>query len=143
LSRRFGVLPGFLIIFWMTPSIAWLNVTNSDTSLAIISASTRMAVLICASPPLSASKPARISSRNRVFDGVQRAVSAPRRDSSQIVSESILLAGEPDLPRMPAMSCSIADIAGFILRFALIHSIDPVWIPIELAPIGKSRKATG
>jgi len=31
----------------MTPSIARLNVTNSDTSLAIISASTRMAVLIC------------------------------------------------------------------------------------------------
>ena len=53
------------------------------------------------------------------------------------------LPGEPDLPRMPAMSCSIADIAGFILRFALIHSIDPVWIQIELAPIGKSRKATG
>jgi hypothetical protein len=47
----------------MTPSIAWLNVTNSDTSLAIISANTRMAVLICASPPLSASNPARISSR--------------------------------------------------------------------------------
>jgi hypothetical protein len=28
-----------------------LNVTNSDTSLAMISASTRMAVLICAARP--------------------------------------------------------------------------------------------
>ena len=34
-----------------------------DASLAIISASTRMAVLIRASPPLSANKPDRISSR--------------------------------------------------------------------------------
>jgi hypothetical protein len=29
-----------------------LNVINSDMSLAMISASTRMAVLICAAPPL-------------------------------------------------------------------------------------------
>jgi hypothetical protein len=36
------------------------------------------------------------------------------------------------------MSYSIADIAVFILRFALIRPVDPVWIPIELAPIGKS-----
>jgi hypothetical protein len=32
----------------MTPSIAWLNVTSSDTSLAISSARTRMALLIAA-----------------------------------------------------------------------------------------------
>jgi hypothetical protein len=31
----------------------------SDTSLAMISASTRIAVLICAAPPLSANKPDR------------------------------------------------------------------------------------
>jgi hypothetical protein len=41
----------------MTPSIAWLNVTNSATSLLIISAKILVVVLICASPPLSAIKP--------------------------------------------------------------------------------------
>jgi len=34
----------------MTPSTAWLNVSSRDTSMAIISASTHMAVLIRASP---------------------------------------------------------------------------------------------
>jgi hypothetical protein len=43
-------------------------VTNSDTSLAMISASTRMAVLICADPPLSANKPDKISSRLIVLE---------------------------------------------------------------------------
>jgi hypothetical protein len=38
----------------MTPSIAWLNVTNSATSLLMISAKIRSAVPIRCSPPLSA-----------------------------------------------------------------------------------------
>jgi hypothetical protein len=40
--------------------MAWLNVTNSATSLLIISANTRSPVPIYCSPPLSAIKPARI-----------------------------------------------------------------------------------
>jgi hypothetical protein len=71
----------------MTPSIAWLNVTSSDTSLVMISASTRMAVLICASPPLSASNPDRISSRTEC--SVE--FSAPLRDSGQTVAERVLV----------------------------------------------------
>jgi hypothetical protein len=39
-----------------------LNVTISDSSLAMISASTRIAVLICATSPFAANKPGRISS---------------------------------------------------------------------------------
>ena len=38
------------------------------SSLAMISASTRMAVLICADPPLSANKPDKISSRLIVLE---------------------------------------------------------------------------
>jgi hypothetical protein len=37
-----------------------IETTNNDTSLAMISASTRVAVLICAAPALSANKPDRI-----------------------------------------------------------------------------------
>jgi hypothetical protein len=37
-----------------------IETTNNDTSLAMISASTRAAVLICAAPALSANKPDRI-----------------------------------------------------------------------------------
>ena len=47
-------------------TVAGTNVINSDTSLAMISASTRMAVLICAAPPLSANKPDRIWIENTV-----------------------------------------------------------------------------
>jgi len=65
--------------------------------------------------------------------------SVPLARRRQTVSESILVAWWTGF----SAYASIADIAGFILRFALIHSIDPVWIQIELAPIGKSRKATG
>jgi hypothetical protein len=62
-------------LFWITPSIAWLNVTNSDTSLAMISAKTRMAVLICAAPPLSANRPESISSRDWLLCGTENAIS--------------------------------------------------------------------
>jgi hypothetical protein len=59
----------------MTPSIAWLNVTNNDTSLAIISASTRggadllIAALIC-------EQTSQNFFSNRTFCGVQCAVIA-------------------------------------------------------------------
>jgi hypothetical protein len=38
------------------------------------------------------------------------------------------------------LSCSIADGARFFLRFALIRSVVPVWIQIEVAAIGHSSK---
>ena len=52
-----------------------------------------MAVLICASPPLSASNPAQDFFSNRLFGGIQRAVIAPLRDSSQTVAERVLVSG--------------------------------------------------
>ena len=61
MRKRFGILPGFLIV--LDDAVDCLvNVTNSDTSLAMISASTCVAVLICVAPPLSANKPDKISS---------------------------------------------------------------------------------
>jgi hypothetical protein len=47
--------------------MAWLNVTNSATSLLIISASMRSAVPVFCSPPLSSIKPARILVRIVLF----------------------------------------------------------------------------
>jgi hypothetical protein len=45
---------------------------------------------------------------NRMFGGIQRAVIAPLRDSSQTVAESVLISRGPDLPANPAMGWSLA-----------------------------------
>jgi hypothetical protein len=67
----------------MTSSIAWLNVTSSDTSLAMISASTRIAVLDLRVAAFVGEQPSQDFFSNRMFGGIQRAVIASLKDSSQ------------------------------------------------------------
>jgi hypothetical protein len=102
LASAFGLALAFGL-FLTTPSMAVLKVTSSDTSLAMISASTRMAVLICAAPPLSANNPDRISSRIDCSAGL-RAPSARRCETpAKPCLKAFLLPGGLDLPRMRAM----------------------------------------
>jgi hypothetical protein len=81
------------------------NVTNSDTSLTIVSASTRaMAVLISQLRPCRATTHREFLLELTCSAGIENIVSTALCDTSLAVSESVLITWGPDLPHIPAMS---------------------------------------
>jgi len=102
LSQRFGVLPGFLIIFWMTPSIASLNVTNSDTSLAIISARHTHGGADLRVNPCRRTNPPEFLLETEC--SMEFSVPLARRGEipARPCRKAFWLPGGPDFPRMPA-----------------------------------------
>jgi hypothetical protein len=99
LSQRFGILSGLLVVL-DDAIVAWLNVTSGDVAGDYLGEHAHGGADLRLSP-LSASNPARISSRLNVRWGSAHVIAA-LRDSRGGGGKRSGCRG-PDLPRMPAM----------------------------------------